>query len=659
MLFAISFVVPLVGALVALMLPSDARGNAVFQCLMIAGSLSGIFAVGLWCVASLSGVPVQLFIASSLFGETFQVGFLSTFFLGIIYVGALLASVYAIPYLAHYERLYTIRWLNVASALFIFGMQATVVSATLFVFLLFWEVMSIAAYFLVIADRKSESLSAGFLYFVMTHIGILCIGTGFFILSGGDPLASFSVVATRALALDPLAAGIAFVLILVGFGSKAGLVPLHQWLPYAHPQAPSHSSALLSGVMLKVALFGFLQALFLFPYIPLWAAVLVVVVGLLSAVFGVVHAAVESDIKRLLAWSSIENMGLIFSAIGAISALQHFNLFDATPALVGLVVFVVLHTLNHFIFKTGLFLSAGAIQFGAHTRDLDYLGGLAQKWPTFSVFALALIFAASALPPLGTFFAEWSFLQSLALLVAAAPPVVALSALIVLSVVALVAGLAVFTFVKVFAVAFLGRARTKETEDAQPLPRLLVLPIGVCAALSVLMAFVAAPLASLIANTETRGLFSSLNVLPDASLNATSMWFVIVCVACIVLFLRSIGTDTRPARITDTWDCGQPLTPRMQYTATGFAAPIRFFFRALVMAEKNMIRVPVVESNSWITKNTLTWGTASLWEVWAYQPLGRGVLVASRMIARVERWSIHFYILCVFIALIVGILIAL
>ncbi|MEK7063096.1 MAG: proton-conducting transporter membrane subunit [Patescibacteria group bacterium] len=644
-----SFLVPLAAAVWAVV-ARGSRASTFIQWLLIAGAASGLGAVACFFFAGYAGSGVALMLPGG-FGALFEMHTLSALFLGIICTGAGLASVYALGYLPRYADEYPGGWVNAATALFIFGMIGTVLSSTVFGFLLFWEVMSVAAYFLVITDRSADSLQAGFLYFLMTHLGFAALVAGFGLLGGGAFYGTFGDLATHAATLEPGVLTVAFLLLFAGFGSKAGLVPLHQWLPYAHPQAPSHSSALMSGVMLKVALFGFIQTLFLFPSIPLTWAATVMVVGLVSAFFGVLYAVTESDIKRLLAWSSIENMGLIFSAIGAVGVVYALPLGGEADILArGALIFILLHTLNHFLFKTGLFLAAGAIVSGTHTRDLDALGGLARPWPLFAAATLALSLTAAALPPFGAFFGEWAYIQALATALTSSSVAVSFGAAAALSIVALVGGLAIATFVKLFAATFLGRGRSEAVADVPLLPFTMLLPIGVCAVLSLGMGAMAGSIVSFFERAAfgVRPLFT----LPSATLDPLAAYGAIVFVPIFLYALYRLLAPQR-SRSTDTWDCGQPLTRRMEYTATGFAAPIRFFFRALLLSEKRLTTLPVSAENPWVAEHALEWHLTSVWERSLYRPIGKAVVWSASMVSRLQNGNVQFYLFLVLGALIV------
>lgn len=655
-LILMSLVGPLLASVLALALGRSRTANTVIQLVLAASSAVGLANAVALFYRFATGAQAAAVVPFLGFTATFDAW--SVAFLALINLGVLLASLFAIGYLPKYEKTYSLPTLNFVSGLFILGMQATVLASNVFVFLLFWEVMSIAAYFLVIADREAESLKAGFIYFVMTHLGVACLLAGFLILAKGDVMATFATLATNASTLSSSMLALAFFLLFAGFGSKAGLVPLHQWLPYAHPQAPSHSSALMSGVMLKIALYGFLRVAFsVFVTVPLSWAMIVVAVGLLSAFYGVLMAAVETDFKRLLAWSSVENLGLIFAMIGMGFVFQAMAL-PATPFFVA----ALIHALNHTIFKSGFFLAAGSVISETHTRDLDDMGGLANKWPVFSMACLGLVFAAAALPPLGTFYGEWVFLQHLAANVVQGSILSTGLLALVLSIVALIGGLAIFTFAKTFSALFLSKPRSEHVEHVKPLNGWLVWPIWIATVLSFGVGLLAAPISGLFAN-----ILSTIHPLPSVvapvavSGGMISAMFVLIFTAVLgvaVVLFRRLATSQRPIRVTDTWDCGQPLTARMEYTATGFASPIRFFFRSILLSEKRMVTERVAPENAWVLKRRLEWTISSIWEKWAYEPLARAVLWTATQVKRLQSGVIQFYILLVLVTLILVLIFA-
>lgn len=342
-------------------------------------------------------------------------------------------------------------------------------------------------------------------------------------------------------------------------------------------------------------------------------------------------------------------MGLIFAALASILLLGSVG-FTVSAVTTGLVFFIGIHIVNHFFFKVGLFFSYGAVTSEIHTRNLDDMGGLAQTWPRFSAVVLLLSLAAAALPPTGVFLGEWALVQSLVLvMMSQVPLVVSIVALAVLSVVGLSAGLALFAAIKMFSVSFLGRARTEHSAHAGALPLTLTLPPLACALGVVMSGLVVGPFLS--------GEMKGVVLLAEGVL--VDMWLVagmLTVFALVGFFIQRMG---RGVRVTDTWDCGAPLTPRMQYTATGFAAPIRFFFRTILGSRKHMHVEPVTSTNTWIARRTLTWEIRSFWEDALYSRIVNVLHRISEWVRRIQNGVVQLYILVVIITLILTTIIAL
>ncbi|KKW32398.1 MAG: NADH dehydrogenase (Quinone) [Candidatus Uhrbacteria bacterium GW2011_GWA2_52_8d] len=321
---------------------------------------------------------LQILVEFAEFFPVFQLDLFGAIFFSLISFVSVLCAVYAGPYLRSYQETYHLPSLNALVAAFVLGMQMVILSQSPLAFMTGWEVMSIASFFLVMSDRSQDSIRAALLYLVMTHLGAAAILAGFLFLSQGSLFIDFSTLASLAWTAPSWLLWTCFGLFFFGFGSKAGLVPLHVWLPEAHPAAPSHISAFMSGVMLKVAIYGFLRVLlFILPPIGTTASLIILGFGLLTALYGVLYAVVDRDFKRTLAFSSIENIGLIFTMIGV-------AFFASSVGLEGLyqtaIVAAVFFTIAHAIFKTGLFLASGVVVRAVHSRNLEKMGGLQVLW---------------------------------------------------------------------------------------------------------------------------------------------------------------------------------------------------------------------------------------------------------------------------------------
>ena len=433
----------------------------------------------------LLGGQTQLIVLQSawLFGTPFVLTTLSALFFFLLNTIACLASVYAIKYVEQYAEIYNVRILDALMAIFVFGMQGVLLSGTPFGFLFFWEVMSLSSFFLVMADKEAASVRSALFYLIMTHLGAGAILAGFMILSGESNFESFTRLAVLAQNLPPATLFGVFLLFLFGFGSKAGLVPFHVWLPEAHPQAPSHISALMSGVMLKMALYGFLVMVFgVLPAAGTTASLIVIALGLLSALYGVIYAVLERDVKRVLAFSSIENMGIIFTMVGVAMFTQAQGLSDFSHVAIGA---ALLFAVAHAFFKSGLFLGAGVMVHAAHSRSLEVMGGIAKRMPAFSGAMLVLALSAAALPPFSAFMAEWVFIQNIVSNLATMQPLVQGVLVLVLAMMALVGGLALFAMVKFFGIGFLAEPRSEHVAHAHAPELTISLPIYLLAACSV------------------------------------------------------------------------------------------------------------------------------------------------------------------------------
>ena len=621
-----------------------------FLCLSgILGTIVGVstFAAGSLVVASWNNA---LFFSSGFVLDSF-----GAIFYTIVSAITAIVAVYAATYGEASRTTYALRPLNFATGLFVLGMQLVILASTPILFFFAWELMSLSSFFLVMNDRTHQSIHAAVQYLIMTHLGAAAILAGFFLLSSGAVLTSFQQLASA----PPISSGVftlAFVLFLFGFGSKAGLVPFHEWLPQAHPQAPSHISALMSGVMLKVAIYGFLRVcLFLFPSIPASASLAIIGLGLLTALYGVLYAVIDRDIKRTLAFSSIENIGLIFTMIGvSFYAFAHGMEMLANIALLA----ALFHSISHALFKSGLFMTAGVLVHATHTRDLEKMGGLAKRMPWMSVVFCLLALAAASLPPFGPFFGEWVFIQSLVASLVSASPTVVFVLVVVLSVVALCTGLALFAMVKLFGISMLGEPRSPEAESVHRPSLGLVLPIGLTTALLILLGIFSSQVMYFIDN---RWFASGMSLVMTDGTTQIVPWGVLIgmIVAFSVVWIVKHLWAQKRERVYHTWDCGQPVDASMEYTATAFSAPIRFFFRLILRTRKTLTVQPIVSTNAWIAKRTFTLDLRSIWSDYLYQPLGHFFERSSQQMKRIQNGNIQFYLFLLFTTLFVTLAVAL
>ena len=471
--------------------------------------------------------------------------------------------------------------------LFVASMGFVVLANDAFSFMLAWETMALSSYFLVTTQHRiPEIRSAGFLYLLIAHVGAIALLLSFGVMQGGSW--QFTFDAMRAAQLEPGWAAIAFLLAFFGFGAKAGLVPMHVWLPEAHPAAPSPVSALMSGVMLKTALYGTLRVTFdLLGEPAWWWGLILLALGLFTALYGVIFAAAQTDMKRLLAYSSIENIGIIFSGVGL--AIVFAGTGMRTAASLALVA-VLYHALNHAFMKSLLFLGTGAVLHATGERNLGRLGGLIHRMPWVAWLTLVGALAIAGLPPLNGFVSEWLLLQSF--LFANEVPQAFVNMLLPLGAALLVlaAALAGYVMVKFFGVIFLGQPREAALQGAHDAGIVERVGLAWLAVGCVLLGLFPTQVISLLSRVIQPLGFSGLTLddkswwllvsLPQRETSYAPLAFLVVMLMVVVLTIASVRSFYHQRiRRNGPWDCGfGRLNSRMQDTAEGFGQPIRHLF---------------------------------------------------------------------------------
>jgi hydrogenase-4 component B len=645
---------------VALLTVASARTHAATP-IVYSATLVISLAAAVAAVAALIGraaTPPDLVLPIGLpwIGAHFRIDVLAAFFLAVVNVGGAAASLYALGYGTHEDEPHRVLPFFPA---FLAGMNLVVLANDAFSYLLSWEFMSLASWALVMAHhRAAENRRAGFVYLIMASIGTLALLLAFGLLSGPD--GNYTFEAIRAGTRTPVTAAIALVLVLIGAGSKAGLVPLHAWLPLAHPAAPSHVSALMSGVMTKVAVYGFIRIVFdLAGNLPWWSGALVLTVGGLSAVIGVLQALMQDDTKRLLAWSTIENIGIVFIGLGLALAFRA-NAMEAAAALA--MTAALLHTLNHSLFKSLLFFGTGAVLVATGERNMDRLGGLIHRLPVTSFLFLVGCTAISALPPLNGFVSEWLTFQ--AILLSPDMPQWTLKVMVpaIGGLLALAAALAGATFVKMFGITFLGRPRSDEAATAQEVDRFSLAAMALLALLCLITGIVPGFFMDAVAPI-TRQLTGG--VLP---LQASLPWLTIIPAVAsgssyngllVFLFIAAsamlaVWTIHRFAshaiRRAPAWDCGFPdASPLTQYSGSSFAQPIRRVFLARTSVTREEIAMPA-PGDVRPARFTLVI-TDPVW-TWLYQPFAGAIEFASLHLNHLQFLTIRRYLSLVFFSLV-------
>jgi hydrogenase-4 component B len=603
---------------------------------------------------------------------------LGAFFVLIVSALALALSIYSIGYArAFYGR----KSVGILAAFYNALLLATTLvflAANAFFFLIAWEIMALTAYCLVSFEHeKAETRNAGVLYFIMSHVGTGCLILGFLLLfqaAGGTSPDDYSFERFRALgeALSPGRRNAAFLLFLFGFGIKAGIVPLHIWLPAAHPVAPSNVSAMLSGVLIKTGIYGLTRVLFDFLGTPPnWWGVTVLTIGTVSALLGVLYALMEHDLKRLLAYHSIENIGIILMGLGAALMFLHTH----HPVLAALALTAGLyHTINHALFKALLFLGAGAVLHATHTRNMEELGGLIKRMPQTAFFFLIGAVAISALPPLNGFVSEWLTYQSLLQGFGTTTSLVRLMFPLSGAMLALTGALAAACFVKAFGITFLAQPRSRaaaEAREAAPTMRVgMALLTAACVFLGLFPTLFTSLLNPVIQQLTGEVMFSArLSVANGLVLGNTQelggtvstlgIALLGLCLLPIPLGLWLVFGRRGKLRIGPTWDCGlRGLTPQMQYTATGFSKPIRMIFNALFRPRREVQRE--YDYSPYFAK-TLRFEShiEEAFVTRLYRPLNRAILRMSRRMRALQAGSIQAYLIYIFITLLLLLLFAL
>lgn len=507
-------------------------------------------------------------------------GPLSAFFLLAIAVLFLLAGIYGYCYLKDEEK----KNLSAHYALYhllLLSLMLVVTAQNAVLFLIAWEMMTVSSYFLIMFyDEKEAVRKAGYLNLIATHTGTFCLWIMFLLMERHAGSMDFDRMTLASFPL-PLA-GVLFVLAVIGFGVKAGFIPLHIWLPHAHPAAPSHISAVLSGVMIKMGIYGLMRVILIVKVFPEWCAVVLLLIGMVSGVGGVLYALSQHEIKKLLAYHSIENIGIITLGLGTgLWGQIHHNEFAALIGYAG----ALLHVFNHAVFKGLLFLSAGSLIRATRTGEIDHMGGLLKKLPWTGHLFLVGSLAICGLPFFNGFVSEWLVYRALfeGMFHFKLNGIV-FNSLAVISL-ALIGGLAAACFAKAFGAIFLGNSRSADITRVKESPALMRVPMAVLGGICLWIGLFPAVMVSFslrCAATMTSSAISSTTegmILAPLGAVVLVLLVVIGIMAVLTLFKR-LAARALPVGRAQTWGCGYSLpTSRMQYTAASFAQPLLEIFR--------------------------------------------------------------------------------
>ena len=657
------------GALAALAGGRSTVGRGLGAAGAVVGAGAGL---ALGAIIIIAGRPYTLVFSSilPLTGVALRLDGLGAFFLVVIGLLGVAAALYGFGYSAGYTGRYSLGLLGAMFNLLLLALSVQVMADNALTFLIAWEGMSLAAYWLVLTEHDQPgTVRAGVWYIAITHAGFAALLAMFLLLSAGELTTSFTAMRAGAAALTPLARDGVFLLALFGFGAKAGIIPLHIWLPMAHPVAPSHVSALMSGVVIKMGVYGLLRVtLDLLGGGPVWWGGIVLGIGAISALLGVLYALMEHDLKRLLAYHSVENIGIILIGIGAGLIFHTYGLMPlAALGFIG----GLYHTINHASFKALLFLGAGSVLHATHTRNMEEMGGLIKPMPWTALFFLIGSVAISALPPLNGFVSEWLVFQTLLGGSTIPTPEVAVLMPIAVGMLALTSGLAAACFVKAFGITFLAIPRSPEAERAHEAPRSMLLGMGMLALACVglgLAPFAVVPvlgsvLAGLGGLPDTQATFTlGMALHTPAGFSSMSSPLValglLIILGCIPLAL-SVARANRTLRRGDSWGCGRiGQTPRMEYTATAFAEPLRRVFAELYRPTKELT-IDVHPESKYFVQSIAYRSTITPWfEQVVYEPFLRLVRFAAQQVRRLQSGSLFMYLTYVALALVFLLVIA-
>ena len=543
------------------------------------------------------------------------------------------------------------------------GAMALVIGATdIFAFLLAWELMALASAALVVGPTPGrDEARAGYVYLSLTHLATAAIVVAFAILGAAGGTLQFAGLSVAAAALPELTRDAVFVLLLVGFGTKAGMVPLHVWLPRAHPVAPSHVSALMSAVMVALGSYALLRfCVGVLGAGPVWWAMLVLALGALSAVGGALYALAEHDLKRLLAFSTIENTGIVL--LGLATALLGASVGSVPLETLG-VAAALFHVLSHALFKGLLFLGAGAVQQATGSRDLDRLGGLVRVMPwTAALFCVGAV-AGSSLPPLTGYASEWLTFQGLLASggTPAADDLARFSAYLAVGALGLAAALGLATFVKASGMTFLALPRSdtaaQATEAGRPMRVAMTLLAVGCVGLGLLAVPTGAVLQG-VAQSLLSGSPGPVTAAEPATLGNWAPLLVVVALGCLLVAGWALArVRTSPMRQVPTWTCGILPDPAFEYTATSFEKPARLFFESFYRPERE-IRVGFVPGTPFRSRVRYRSAVDHVTESWLYRPLHRSGLVFAQTARRLQQGTLQLYVAYIVVALVLLLLVA-
>ncbi|MDE1839596.1 MAG: hydrogenase 4 subunit B [Thaumarchaeota archaeon] len=644
------------------------RNSRFTRILTFVPTMIGSFFTVIFSVSVILEKPFQLMVPNLLPFINFEIKVdgIAAFFLLLISIVSFAVSLYSIGYSKEYEAKKRTSVFGFLFNSFILSMILVVASNNSFFFLIFWELMSLTSFFLVIYDHdKEENVKSGLTYLIMTHFGTAFIFASF--LLGYIQTGSFSFDAFRnsSSSFPLLTKNLIFLFAFIGFGTKAGIVPLHIWLPQAHPSAPSNVSALMSAVMIKIGIYGIVRTVFDLSGFGLspeysWWGLLMIAIGSVSAIIGVLYAVIEHDIKRALAFSSIENIGIILVGFGLSVVFASFNL--TTLSALALIASMY-HTMNHSVFKGLLFMGAGSVVYATHTRNMEHLGGLIKKMPWTALLFLIGTISIVGLPPFNGFISEWLTMQ--ALLSSYQIPSIILQISIAFASLpfALTIGVAAATFVKLFGISFLSRPRSETIAKIKEVPRSMIAGMSILAAACVLLGVLPFLGISIIASafhisSQPINPFDAITLQNSfgksfANLSIPIVVIMLFSVAIAIFgFIKVIGGKTKKTTFS-TWDCGfGNLNERMEYTGTSLSQPIRVVFKTLFRSHTQIQREFFGDHKYILRTLKVESFTKNIFEEKLYLPIMSSSIFIFDKIRKIQTGKINAYLLYIMITIV-------
>ncbi len=590
---------------------------------------------------------------------------LSLFFLLTLSILAASVSVYSIGYMRHGPAGKNPALFGSLFNLLLASLTLIFTASDVMFFLIAWEVMVAVAYFLVVTNHESDEVrQGGFVYILMSRGGTGLLFAGFLLLVSAAGTTDFQAMHAIGDKLPATTGGLAFLLLFFGFGVKAGIIPLHIWLPAAHPVAPSNISALMSGIVIKTGIYGMARVFFdFYGVLPPWAGMLVLLVGVVSAVLGVLYALMEHDLKRLLAYHSIENIGIILMGFGAALLFRSYG----HPVLAALALIAGLfHTLNHGVFKSLLFLGAGSVLHSTHTRNMEQMGGLIRRMPSTALYFLIGAIAISGLPPLNGFVSEWLTYQALLAGFGATTDLTRIVFPVAGALLALTAALAAACFVKAFGITFLALPRSREAQEAHEVSLSMRSGMAMLAGMCIILGLGATwllpafdPITRQAFGVDVsphlvsgNGFILTAGLPKSGSVSTVLLAVMLIALSGIPLLLWMLWGRRAIRSTGPAWDCGLPgLTADNEFTATAFSKPLRMIFGALFRPRRE-IQAEFEVSPYYPTAIRFESEIQPTFEKHFYDPLREGILRIARSMRMVQAGSLHAYLAYIFVTLI-------